>query len=195
MKTGLAVLDTQTRREWKSRALVRHHSSTAAAQTPARVADTAPPWPAPADATAAVHAAGLPMLGAEGTVLHIHSHLDVLDDGRPVQVPALVGIDENRGTISPLHTHDTTGVIHIESPTQRTFTLGEFFREWGVSLSSDNIGALHAGNGKTVRAYVNGVPRQGDPASITLGAHDEIVVAYGSQHADVPSKYDFPDGE
>ncbi|MGF6888285.1 hypothetical protein ABIA39_003078 [Nocardia sp. GAS34] len=184
-------------------ALVRQHGGAGPAargDVPATVAvgaDTPPPWPAPADATAAVRAAGLPMLDAEGTVLHIHSHLDVVVDGKPVPVPALVGIDLSRGTISPVHTHDTSGVIHIESPTQHTFTLGEFFREWGVSLSSNNVGALHAGNGKTVRVYVNGVPREGNPADIALGAHDEIVVTYGSANgaAAVPSRYDFPEGE
>src|SRR5947209_8228892 len=50
-------------------------------------------WPAPADATAQAKAAGLPMLGQEGQVLHIHSHLDVFVDGKQVTVPAEIGID------------------------------------------------------------------------------------------------------
>jgi len=81
---------------------------------------TAPPWPAPADATAAVNAAGLPMLGREGNVEHIHAHLDVLVDGQAVAVPAGIGIDVHRRTISPLHTHDASGVLHIESPVETT---------------------------------------------------------------------------
>ena len=99
---------------------------------------TTPPWPAPADATAAVNAAGLPMLGREGNVEHIHAHLDVLVDGQAVPVPADIGIDVHRRTISPLHTHDGSGVLHIESPVKRQFSLGEFFSEWQVSLSEDN---------------------------------------------------------
>lgn len=79
-------------------------------------ADTMPPWPAPSDASAAVAAAGLPMMGAEGQVEHIHAHLDVLVHSRAVQVPAGIGIDRQRSTISPLHTHDDTGVNHIEAP-------------------------------------------------------------------------------
>lgn len=158
---------------------------------------TAPPWPAPADASAAVAAAGLPMLRREGNVEHIHTHLDVLVDGAPVTVPANVGIDMRRRTISPLHTHDASGVIHIESPVQRQFSLGEFFSEWLVSLSADNIGGLRAGDGKVVRVFVNGTQRSGNPGTIMLGAHDEVAVVYGTARADetVPSTYDFRNGE
>ena len=160
-------------------------------------ADTAPPWPAPADASAAVAAAGLPMLTAEGTVEHIHVHLDVLVDGHPVSVPADIGIDRNRGRISSLHTHDSSGVIHIESPTKREFSLGEFFSEWQVSLTSDNIGGLHSGDGKVLRVFVNGTPRPGNPAAITFAAHDEIAIVYGTPQPGEtpPASYTFPPGD
>jgi hypothetical protein len=156
-----------------------------------------PPWSAPADTSARVRAAGLPMLGAEGTVEHIHAHLDVIVDGQPVVVPAELGIDESAGQISPLHTHDTTGVLHIESPVQADFTLGQVFTEWQVSLSADQIGGLHAGDGKVLQAYVNGKPVSGDPAGIVLHAHDEVAVVYGTpaQQANPPSSYAFPAGE
>jgi hypothetical protein len=158
---------------------------------------TAPPWPAPADASAAVAAAGLPMLRREGNVEHIHAHLDVLVDGAPVTVPANIGIDMRRRAISPLHTHDASGVVHIESPVQRQFSLGEFFSEWLVSLSADNIGGLRAGDGKVFRVFVNGTPQSGNPGAIMLGAHDEVAVVYGTARADetIPSKYEFRNGE
>lgn len=152
-----------------------------------------PPWPAPADATAAVHAAGLPMLGREGNVEHIHAHLDVLIDGQAVVVPADIGIDSRRHMISPLHTHDDSGVIHIESPVARQFSLGELFSEWLVSLSESNIGALHAGEGKVVRVFVNGTQTSGNPRAIILKAHDEIAVLYAKPRTDeaIPSHYAF----
>jgi hypothetical protein len=167
---------------------------------PASVAvgtDSAPPWPAPADAAAAVRAAGLPMLGSEGAIEHIHAHLDVLVDGQAVAVPSDIGIDRTRGTISPLHTHDSTGVVHIESPVKRQFSLGEFFSEWQVSLSADNIGALRAGDAKSLRVFVNGKAQTGNPAGLMFGAHDEIAVLYGvpKQGESIPSKYDFPAGD
>lgn len=160
-------------------------------------ADTPPPWPAPTDAAAAVAAAGLPMLGSEGNVEHIHAHLDMLVDGQPVAVPANIGIDPKHSTISPLHTHDGTGVIHIESPVKRQFSLGEFFSEWQVSLSPDHIGGLRADGSKVVRVFVNGKPETGNPAAITLGAHDEIAVAYGSPRPGetIPTTYGFPEGD
>ena len=165
--------------------------------TVATGADAAPPWPAPADAAAAVRAAGLPMLGSEGNVEHIHAHLDVQVDGQAVPVPADIGIDRTHGTISPMHTHDATGVVHIESPVKRQFSLGEFFSEWGVSLSADNVGALRAADGKSLRVFVNGAPKSGNPAAITFGPHDEIAVVYGITRPgeSIPSKYDFPAGE
>jgi hypothetical protein len=130
-------------------------------------------------------------------VEHIHVHLDVLADGKPMPVPANIGIDAARRGISPLHSHDDSGVIHIESPVKRQFSLGEFFTEWGVSLSSANIGGLHATDGKTVRAYVNGQLRPGDPAAITFNQHDEIALIYGAAQPTEtpPAAYEFPPGD
>jgi hypothetical protein len=160
-------------------------------------ADSLPPWPAPSDATAAARNAGLPMLSSEGAVEHIHVHLDVLVDGQAVPVPANIGIDAAHGGISPLHTHDNSGVIHIESPVKRQFSLGEFFTEWGVSLSADNVGGLRATDTKGLRAFVNGEPRPGNPAAITFSQHDEIAVVFGVPQAGerVRATYDFPPGD
>jgi hypothetical protein len=167
---------------------------------PATVAvgeDSAPPWPAPADAKAAVAAAGLPMMASEGSVEHIHAHLDVLADGRAVPVPANIGVDRKRGTMSALHTHDDSGVIHVEAPAKRQFSLGEFFSEWQVSLSADNIGALRADDGKRLRVFVNGTLQTGNPAAILFNAHDEVAVVYGTPQPSetIPSKYEFAEGE
>lgn len=175
-------------------------NATSVLSTPATVAvgaDRLPPWPAPSDATAAARNAGLPMLSSEGMVEHIHVHLDVLADGQAVPVPANIGIDVARGGISPLHTHDASGVIHIESPVKRQFSLGEFFSEWGVSLSADNIGGLRETDGKVVRAYINGELRTGGPAAIMFNQHDEIALVYGLPQSgeSVPATYDFPAGD
>jgi len=168
---------------------------TAAASAVGRT--TNPPWGAPADPSAAAAAAGLPMLGAEGTALHIHAHLDVIADGTPVEVPADIGIDVPAQKISPLHTHDTTGVIHVESPTKSaTFTLGQFFDEWQVSLSPDHIGGLTTDSTHQLKVYVNGKVQSGDPTKIVLAAHDEIAIVYGTaaQQTNVPSSYQWTNG-
>ncbi|MYS21345.1 hypothetical protein GA0115240_129319 [Streptomyces sp. DvalAA-14] len=178
----------------------REDSGAAATSPAADSKPSAPPsslsWPAPADASAQVKAAGLPMLGQEGQVLHIHSHLDVFVDGKAVTVPAEIGIDLVKQQISPLHTHDTSGVVHIESPVKTDFTLGEFMTEWNVPISKDALGPLKSGGGKELRLYVNGKEQTGDPAALKLVAHDEIAVVYGSPSdpVKVPSSYDWPEG-
>lgn len=153
-------------------------------------------WPAPADASARVKAAGLPMLGEEGQELHIHSHLDVYVDGKVVTVPGEIGIDLVKQQISPLHTHDTSGIVHIESPVKADFTLGQFMTEWNVPISKAALGPLKTGGGKELHVYVNGKERTGDPASLKLGAHDEIALVYGaaSDKVQVPTSYKWPQG-
>jgi hypothetical protein len=80
---------------------------------------------------------------------------------------------------------------------KRQFSLGEFFSEWGVSLSANNIGGLRATGDKRVRVYVNGQPRAGDPAAIMFNQHDEIALLYGTPKPGetIPTKYDFPPGD
>jgi hypothetical protein len=158
---------------------------------------TAPPWDAPADPTAAVRAAGLAMLGEEGSAQHIHAHLDVIVNGQHVPVPADIGVDEANSKISPLHSHEGNGVIHIESPSKTdTFTLGQFFTEWQVSLGSDQLGGLRPDGTNHLTVNVNGKPATGNPAGIVLRAHDEIAVVYGTnaQQADFPVSYQWPAG-
>ncbi len=157
---------------------------------------TAPPWDAPTDAVRFIQDAGLPPLKAEGSVVHYHAHLDVIVDGQPVPVPALIGIDEGARRISPLHTHDRSGVVHIEAPGKDSLSLGQLFTEWDVRLTQDCLGSLCADDGKALRLYVNGKQRSGDPSSLFLAKHQEIALVYGdaTDSPAVPSSYDFPHG-
>jgi hypothetical protein len=160
---------------------------------------TVPPWNAD-DGTSLrgrLKAMGLAPLPQEGTVVHIHQHLDLYVNGQKVTVPALIGISEVGQFFSPLHTHDPTGIIHVESATASSFSLGEFFGVWGVQLTRTTIGSLHTGNGKVLRTWVNGKPLNADPTRIVLTPHQEIVIAYGTpaqMPAQVPSSYAFPAG-
>jgi hypothetical protein len=152
-----------------------------------------PPWSAPIDPAGRVAAAGLPMLGAEGQVEHIHAHLDVIVDGKPVEVPANLGIELVAQQISPLHTHDTSGIVHIESPVKVPFSLGQFMTEWDVALSESSLGGLKAIAGKQFRAYVDGKPVDGNPAAIIFEDHQQIALVYGTapQHQNPPASYDW----
>jgi hypothetical protein len=163
------------------------------------VLTTPPPWSANTSMLQQrLRKIGLPALAEEGQVVHIHQHLDLFVDGKPVTVPADLGIDASNGFFSPLHTHDATGILHVESPTVSEFSLGQFFAVWGVRLDRRCIGGLCAGAGKQSRAWVDGKPLTADPTRIVLAAHQEIVLAYGTaaqMPKPIPSSYSFPAGD
>lgn len=145
-----------------------------------------------------LQALGLPALSQEALALHIHQHLDLFVDGKRVTVPAEIGIDEAQGFLTVLHTHDSSGVMHVESPTQRTFTLGEFMGVWGLRLTPDCLGRYCAGGGRELKVWVDGHPVTGNPANVTLREHEEIAIAYGTPSqmpSPVPSSYTFPAGD
>jgi hypothetical protein len=156
------------------------------------------PWGAnTADLAERLQAIGVPPLSpVEATAVHIHQHLDLYVDGHKVPVPAGIGIDPAAG-FAPLHTHDASGVIHVESPTVRTYTLGQLFAVWGVRFTPSCLGGDCAGGGRQLRVYVNGHPYQGDPTTLPLAPHQELVVAFGTTAelpSPVPSAYRFPPG-
>jgi hypothetical protein len=156
------------------------------------------PWSADtADLAARLRAIGLPPLSpAEGTAVHIHQHLDLHVDGTKVPVPAGIGIDPAVG-FAPLHTHDASGVIHVESPTVRGYTLGEFFAVWGVRFTPSCLGGYCAAGDRRLRVYADGRPVNGDPTALTLASHQELVVAFGTAAqlpSPIPSAYRFPPG-
>ena len=156
------------------------------------------PWPAdPPGLQQRLENAGLQVLTAEGQVQHTHQHLDLYVDGEHVTIPAGIGIDTAAQIISPIHTHDTSGIIHVESPVAMTFTLGELFDVWGVHFDAHCVGGTCDGNGRVLSVYSNGQPVTGDPRALVLTAHLEIVVAIGQPSQlpnPIPSSYQFPTG-
>ena len=175
--------------------------ATAPFVTPSGVtlASTPPPWGLPADAKPYIAAAGLAALGQEQLEVHYHAHLDIIANGNTVTVPAGIGfvIDQGKATgLAVLHTHDPSGIIHIESASNDPYTLGQVFTEWGVALNAGQVGGLTVNDGHVLRAYVNGRRVQGDPATIELKPHLEIALWYGPPGTSpkVPKSYRFPAG-
>ena len=170
------------------------------------------PWPAPPDALQRTVAAGLLPETHEFLENHVHAHLDVFIDGSPIVVPAAIGIniddpgvrrfDEPGGIayggiqgcgtpcISPLHTHDVSGIIHTESATPEPNTLGQFFTEWGVMLSATCVGE-YCSPATTISVYVDGEPVTGDPNAILLTDQREIAIVIGTPPAQIPQSADF----
>jgi hypothetical protein len=138
----------------------------------------------------------LSSLGVQGTTLHIHQHLDIFVDGKHVTVPGLIGIYANGdstqgGFFVELHTHDSSGIMHLEAPKNGAFTLGQFMGVWGVRLSKTCIGGYCATAGKPLKFYTNGKQFKGDPNNLILHQHEEFAIVYGKPPKKIPSKYDW----
>lgn len=129
---------------------------------------------------------GVPCLTSDLPVQHNHVHLVILADGRPVTVPAGIGVGRPWGVDATgfiatgscfawLHTHDTTGLVHIVSSAVRTFTLLNLFEVWGQGLGSDSA----LGYKGTVAVLVNGQRVDGDPRTVQLGNLQNVVLELG----------------
>jgi hypothetical protein len=152
--------------------------------------------PAEAGPTIAPPASPLPNTSVDGITcdtgeqlaFHIHARLTLFVDGKQEKVPGGIGISSpqpeqtQRGPFvasgacfSWLHTHASDGIIHIESPVQRTFTLGNFFDVWAQPLTKTQVGPVKG----PVTALVNGQVWTGNPRDIPLDAHNQIQLEVG----------------
>lgn len=180
---------------------------------------TQPSWAAPADPMQRATDAGLTPRPEEHLNTHIHAFLNVFVDGQKVTIPGGIGIDVNAngvtddktpdGTaidyqvgqcdtpcLSPLHTHDPSGLIHTESedPNQQPYTLGQFFTEWGVRLDASCIGEFCTDK-TNIAVYTNGAREKGNPVDIRLKPHLVIAIVIGKPPAEIPSHRTWLTGE
>jgi hypothetical protein len=123
-------------------------------------------------------------------LFHWHASLAIFANGEQRQIPAGVGIIDPKQTRNSkgqpyieegrcfywLHTHAPDGVIHIESPVQRGFTLGDFFDEWGLPLSTDQVGPAKG----HVTALYDGKVYQGNPRDIPLVDKAQVQLDVGT---------------
>jgi hypothetical protein len=159
-------------------------------------------------ASTAGEATGAPVDGiqcqtSEQMLFHIHAHLAVFVDGRQRLVPEGIGIPPPRSEQQTsegrfvaagacfywLHSHTADGIIHIESPVQRTYTLGEYFDIWRRPLGRSEVGPARG----PVTAYLDGRRFAGDPRSIPLTNHALVQLDLGSP-AVPPASFSFPSG-
>jgi hypothetical protein len=131
---------------------------------------TTPPWPRPTDLQHRADEAGLENVWGRRLAEHVHTHLTITDGDTPVVVPGNIGHDASDRFAAQVHTHDTSGILHVESPTRDTFTLGQFFDEWGVSLGPAHVGGLRG----ELTVWVDGKRFLGNPRSIDLTNRREI---------------------
>jgi hypothetical protein len=125
----------------------------------------------------------------EQVAYHIHAHLAIYVDGKPRQVPFGIGIPDpvtQQANGYPfvvsgkcfywLHTHVADGVIHVESPSQRAYTLGQFFDIWGQPLTNMEVGPV---TGSVTALYNGKVYAGADVRVIPLTAHADIQLDVG----------------
>jgi hypothetical protein len=143
---------------------------------------------APASTTQTGTVDGITCGPTEQLAYHIHAHLLVYVNGEPRALPGGIGIPGSvveqsaEGPVATggqciywLHTHAPDGVIHIESPTRRIYTLGNFFDEWHQPLSNNQVGTATG----TLTAFVNGKAWTKDLRSIPLEPHAVIQLSVG----------------
>lgn len=142
---------------------------------------------------------GVPCLTEDLPVHHIHVHLEILFNGVPITVPAGIGVGRPWG-VDPsgfiatgscfawIHTHDTSGVVHIVTPEEKAFTLGQLFEVWGQTLTADSA----LGSAGPVAVLINGVRLSDDPRTVKLLNLDNIVIELGAPPSSpAPAFFDF----
>jgi hypothetical protein len=138
---------------------------------------------------------GVQCQAGEQLVSHVHTHLTIFVNGKARVIPYGIGVPGAEAEQTPdgpfvvtgscfywLHTHQEDGIIHVESPsTSLSFTLGQFFAEWGIPLNATQIGpatgkltVFFAAPGKKVGIY------KGNPADLPLGDHYQIQIDVGT---------------
>ena len=162
----------------------------------------APQLAAVGSASASSTIDGIQCQSAEQILFHIHVHLTVFLNGAPRRIPYGIGIPGAQPSATPvgpyvaagscfywLHTHAADGIIHIESPVQRTYTLGNFFDVWGQPLGRNEVGPVSG----PVTALDNGQVFSGNPRDIPLTRHAQIQLDVGRPLV-APVRISFPAG-
>ena len=126
----------------------------------------------------------------EQTQIHYHVHLTLYINGQTTPLPALLGIAPDQSCYYWLHTHDTSGIVHIESPSGDTFTLGEFFDEWVQRFNTLQYPSQLSSSAGWV-TYVNGQLSSGDFHKIVLTSHQLITLAYNSPNIKPDTTYNW----
>jgi hypothetical protein len=123
---------------------------------------------------------GIPCNFSEQTTYHVHAHLTIIPAGKkPVYPPANIGIHFDHFCLAWVHTHDGSGIIHIEAPHAFHPTLGNFFDIWGQPLSRTQVWTYAVPAGKQLRVYVGRRVERGNPRAVRLKAHTAVTIEIG----------------
>lgn len=146
---------------------------------------------------------GIPCDQLEHTQVHYHAFLQILDAGNPVAIPT--GVGRPGGCYYWLHMHSgEPGIIHIEAPNDRVFTLVDFFQVWAMwsgekqFLDFNHVSNIALGPGQKLVVFVDngGGPARytGDPAGIVLHDHEVITLEITPPTVEPPPAFTWPPG-
>ena len=129
---------------------------------------------------------------------HHHVQLSMFVNGEQIALPKGTGMKDphnnpfiyHAACFYFLHTHDRTGIIHIEPRTDTTYNLKNYFAVWGMPLSTTGF----AGYTGAVSVYINGTLQPGmDPRTVTFSPFEQITLVIGTPPDWIPV-YIFPAG-
>ena len=126
----------------------------------------------------------------EQTTVHYHAHVTIYINGQQTKIPQGVGIASDSSCFYWLHTHDTTGVVHIEAPQIATLNLGNFLDIWGKEFPQSYHDELASSTGWKI--YVDGKPVTGDFNKVIFRSHMLITIMYNSPKAPIDTIYSWP---
>lgn len=113
-------------------------------------------------------------------------HLELFARRQVVIVPPRIGAGPH-GCTYPLHTTEPTGVVHVRAGAR--YVLGDLFRVWRRRLGPRRLLSFDG----AVSVYVGGRLYRGDPRTVPLRRHAQIVVEVGGHVVPHPA-YLFPKG-
>ncbi len=97
------------------------------------------------------------MMNEKNVIYHIHPKIEIEILGEALEIPPNVGVSPNGMKV--IHTHDGSGVIHVESPVVHQFYLKDFFTIWGKTFNSQCIVDNCVDDEHVLEFFVNDVPR------------------------------------
>jgi len=160
-------------------------------------------FPTGSPTSGAAQAGSIPCDQLEHTQVHYHALLQIFNQGQAVAIPTNLGRTASCYYWLHMHTGEP-GIIHVESPADRIFTLGDFFQVWGAwtgspqPLDSTHVSSITLSTNERLLVYLDGgdgagpVAFPGDPKAITLRSHEIITLEIAPPMVSPPSQ--FPSG-
>ena len=161
-----------------------------------------------------VTAGGIPCDSLQHSQVHYHAGIQIVYQGTVHPIPANIGISGDPAAPSCyywLHVHAAdTNVIHIESPANQTFTLGQFFTVWDAwsksnggpaePLNATHVSSITLTPDQKLVVYIDLLdgtgpkPYTGDPTTIVLKEHEVITLEITPPEVTPPPTFTFPNG-